>query len=342
MATLKATPASISPISAIPLAAGEVLAGMTLVLTTQLFWSFGFQYNVFNDKKRQVFLNFLMMLASVNGLFAYPFNATLESISGSNITTLASFAFVQFGLVIINHNSLVRFNAFSLFMSKNVMNRICLVLYFLPFSVFIPIYFAAAERMPKNQLINMDDWNRHVFKPMTVGLVFTTELLATISDILLLRSVLRIRNQLLAATGITIKKQNKIQSVSSDLIANYLLTWFFLFFDILVKLSIMAGYPFLFDSIVSILNIALRARTNILYGLNMKNLFEGPGSEDAGSTRVTSAASVARRYHSDYEFEEMQHDNPTSIRVEDQMYQKDSEIDLGYYYESRSTSKNTV
>jgi hypothetical protein len=34
------------------------------------------------------------------------------------------------------------------------------------------------------------------------------------------------------------------------------------------------GYPLLFDSIISIVTIALRARSNILYGLNMKELFE--------------------------------------------------------------------
>jgi hypothetical protein len=36
MASLIATPTAISPISAIPLATGELLAGMTIVLTTQV------------------------------------------------------------------------------------------------------------------------------------------------------------------------------------------------------------------------------------------------------------------------------------------------------------------
>lgn len=236
------------------------------------------------------------MLGAVNAIFAYPFNAIGDSILGSNITTLLSFAFVQFGLVIINHNSISRFNVFTLFMSQKAVNRICLVLYFLPFVVFIPIYFAAADRMTNNHLINMDPWNRQVYKPMTVGLVLVTELLATISDVLLLRSVLRIRDQLLDANGLSAKKASKIQAVSSNLLANYLLTWSILFFDILVKLSVMAGYPFLFDSIVSILNIALRARTNILYGLNMRNLFEGqvPSDEHSGSNDK-SVKTIPRR-----------------------------------------------
>ena len=254
-----------------------------------------------------------MMIASFNTMFAYPFNATHESILGSNITTLLSFAFVQFGLVVINHNSLVRFNAFSLIMSQKTLNRICMVLYFLPFAVLIPIYFAAAQRMTRNELINMDVWNRHVYKPMTVVLVFVTELLATISDVLLLRSVLRIRNQLLAASGNSSRKINQIQSVSSDLLANYLVTWFFLLFDILVKVSIMAGYPFLFDSIVSILNIAMRARTNILYGLNMKNIFES-------STHSLTAI----RYSSNSQ------SAATGSEVQD-------DLDLDYYYQARSS-----
>lgn len=289
---------------------------MTLVLTVQLFWSCGFEVNVFHDQKRQVFLNFLMMLGAINAIFAYPFNATQELIFGSNITTLFSFAFVQFGLVIINHNSISRFNASTLFMSQKTINRICLVLYFLPFIVFIPIYFAAADRMTKNNLVNMDPWNRQVYKPMTVCLVVVTELLATISDVILLRSVLRIRDQLLDAKGLSLRKANKIQSVSSDLLANYLLTWFFLFFDILVKLSIMAGYPFLFDSIVSILNIALRARTNIYYGLNMRDLFEGQAFESS----ITDASSIDGRR--------------ISVNEKAAELKNESELDLGYYYEN--------
>ena len=270
--------------AAIPLAGGEIISGMTLVLTAQVIWSHGFSANVFHDQKRQILLNNVMFLAAINGILAHSFNATQSSVWASNVTTLCSFAFVQFGLVVLNHNSIARFNAYCNIMSMNTLKWVCLLLYFLPFAVFIPIYIAAANQIPNGQLINASHFNKEIFKPMTLALILTTEVLATISDVVLLRSVLQIKDQLLSASAKTPKKKvRKINSVSLDLLCNYVFTWFFLVFDITIKIGIILGYPLLFDSIISILTIALRARSNILYGLNMKEVFENTRSSTSDS-----------------------------------------------------------
>lgn len=223
-----------------------------------------------------------MFFAGFNGFIAYPLNTTLSSIGASNVTTLFSFAFVQYGLVIINHNSLARFNSFSSLMSTKTLNRICFIFYLLPLVVFIPVYEAWSQKATRGELLNTSEWNKNVFKPMTLVLILVTEVVATISDVLLLRSVLKIRDSFILAhqqssvvtSMARTKKISKIQSVSSDLITNYVVTWSFLLLDIVVKILIIQGYALLFDSIISILTIALRARSNILYGLNMKKIFE--------------------------------------------------------------------
>jgi hypothetical protein len=281
---------TISEYGIISLSGGEIVSGMTLVLTAQMIWSHGFHFNIFHDKKRQILLNNVMFLAAINGILAYPFNASLSSVWASNITTLLSFAFVQFGLVVLNHNSIARFNAYCNIINPSLLKWICLILYLLPFAVFIPIYLSAAEQVPRGQLINTSHFNKLIFKPMTLSLILTTELLATISDIFLLRSVLKIKDQLLSHTAnIPQKNANRINSVSLDLLCNYIFTWFFLLFDIAVKIGIILGYPILFDSIISILTIALRARSNILYGLNMSNIFQRSRTGQSSSSSNRSA-----------------------------------------------------
>lgn len=273
---------------ATPLAGGELVAGMTLVLTAQILWSHGVSFNIFHDMRRQTLLNGVMFLAAINGILAYPLNATGFSVWASNITTLLSFSFVQYGLVMINHNSFSRWNAWSQTFSKRTLNVICGILYILPLFVMIPIYFAAIDKIPSGTLLNTSEWNKLIFKPMTLALIVTTEVLATISDVALLAGVFKIKNQLLQGSK-SEKRSRNIDAVSLDLIVNYLITWFLLFADILLKILIIYGYPLLFDSIVSIATIAMRARSNILFGLNMKDIFES--SKNNATSQVSSSKS---------------------------------------------------
>ena len=258
-----------------------LVSGISLALTSQIIWGHSVHFNLFHDYHRQTVINFIMFLATINAIIAYPSNATQNSVLVSNVTTLFSFTFVQYGLVMINHNSLARWNAWSKAFSLKSLNAISMLLYLCPLVAMIPIYLAVIEKFPSNQLLNQSSWNIEIWKPMTMGFVVVTEVLATISDVGLLMNVYAIRNQLFRKSSeqrrtgsISSISRKRISSLSLDLATNYIITWFFLLADIFTKVLIMFGYPFLFDSILSITTIALRSKSNIIYGLNMKEIFE--------------------------------------------------------------------
>ena len=255
------------------LTGGTLVSGITFTLTAQVLWSNGVQFDIFHDFKRQTMLNFLMFLASLSGIIAYPCNASKSSVWTSNITTLLLFLLVQYGLVMINHNSLARLNTYTQTFKRSTLNFVCGVFYFLPLLALIPVYLAANDKIPKGMLLNTSPFNTAIFKPMTLALIITTEVIATISDIGLLSNVFSIKSQLMSGST-TDKKRENIESVSLDLIVNYIITWFFLCADIMVKILIIYKFPLLFDSIITCCTIALRARSNILFGLNLKDIFE--------------------------------------------------------------------
>jgi hypothetical protein len=130
------------------------------------------------------------------------------------------------------------------------------------------MYYAAMERMPRNQSINASDWNRNVYKPIGLTLVFGTEALATITDAYLLYKIVifaRRRDR-------TENTRAKILAMTRKLFVNYLITWMMLAIDVTLKIVIMMGIPLLFDSIVSICTLAMRAKCNLEFGLELKNV----------------------------------------------------------------------
>lgn len=66
-----------------------------------------------------------------------------------------------------------------------------------------------------------------------------------------------------------------MESISRDLVADYFVTWVFLLADIVIKILIVMGIPVLFDSALTVGTIAMRARCNLGYGLNMRDIFAG-------------------------------------------------------------------
>lgn len=179
-------------------------------------------------------------MCSYIGIIAYPYNATGSSLWVTNITTIFSFAFVQWGLVIVNHNSIERFNVWSSYLSKEQLRYVCGFLYFLPFIAMIPVYYAAADKMPGARL-NSSGYNAKYFKPETLALIITTEVLATISDFFLLYTVFQTKNELLRDMSNSAKMKKNIDAISADLLVSYGMTWVFLAVDIVVKILIIQG-----------------------------------------------------------------------------------------------------
>ena len=261
----------------ITLSCGSLFTGMTLVLTTQILWSFGIKFNLSHDRKRQTILNFICFLAAVNGLIAYPSNQTGQSVLLSNVTTLLTFTFVQYALVIVNHNSLTRANSISMKyqLSKTTLDYLCFILYMMPLLVLIPIILAANDAIPDNEMINQSHYNIDTYKPINIFLSIATEVFATVTDLLLFKNVFAMQADLVGSQGSTSSsKRERMKIISRDLMASYAITWCLLAIDIMLKIMIIFKFPVLFDSIVSIATLAMRARCNLLYGLNMVAAFE--------------------------------------------------------------------
>jgi hypothetical protein len=114
--------------------------------------------------------------------------------------------------------------------------------------------------------------------------------LTQVSDIVLLRKVAVDQRELYASP----RQAAKQQLVSRSLTANNYATWFLLACDIAVKALAIRGYPWLFDSIISIATIAMRARCNLEYGLNLRNIFN-PARDNNSKTEHAKSMNVRNK-----------------------------------------------
>lgn len=61
-------------------------------------------------------------------------------------------------------------------------------------------------------------------------------------------------------------------TASRDLISNYTISWVLIGADIFVKAMNVAGRPWLFDSIITMMTISMRAKCNLEFGLYLKSI----------------------------------------------------------------------
>jgi hypothetical protein len=249
------------------LALAMLSCGIATTLTIQTT-EYGLAVGIRNDKKRQKLLNLLCLFGSIAGCFVYPVNYMDEIPHLSSFLTFVMFVSIQYSLCIINHNSFVRLAI----LTRRMWTRtnLILLIYVLPLFTLIPIYLAAYESIPINKRLNLSNWNSSIYKPLNIVLVISTELVALGTDILMLR-------RLKQKTTLLLKKM-------------YCITWIFLTTDIVIKYLISIGVPMLFDSILSLVTLAMRARVNLQFGLLLqkavKPLDEPSDDEDGISTRL--------------------------------------------------------
>ena len=330
----------INPESAIPLAGGELFSGITFTLALQMLYQHGFNVSILNDKKRQILLNCLCLLCSVNTMISYGFNATRVSVLVSDITTMITFLCVQYSLVILNHNTIIRsLNLFNMQVERKLVDRVCLVLYFLPWLVLVPIYLAVEEKAGSGHLINTSEWNKTVYKPFNIGLIVITEILATVTDILLIRKVQvqKARLQELSNSHKIKPSTREAQSLhrklnlSNDILVSYIISWLLIFFDIIVKILIICGFKLFFDSIITITTVALRTRSNLQFGLELQTILKNTKiSED--SIHESDKISVENQNRTD-RINESKIAHPVTPSTDGRSRQ-DSNAALSYYYGS--------
>ncbi|KAJ3319536.1 hypothetical protein HDV06_006269 [Boothiomyces sp. JEL0866] len=259
---------SILVANAIPLAGGCFFSGLGLAATTYTMYNFGVEWNVLHDRKRQTIINLICFICCINGLVAYTVNQT-GPVSVANVTTWISFCCVQFCIFMTFHNTAMRIASVNLFDVTKI-NHLCIALYFCPFVTLIPVYFASAEKIPQGEMLNTSTWNTVVYKPLNLSLILISEGLATLSEFYMLKNIKKLTPE---------KKKNQGEGLlSKNLKVHYALVWATLAFDVILKVLILYKYPLLFDSIVTIVTMAFRARCNLEYGLNLHRFFKKGGS----------------------------------------------------------------
>lgn len=256
----------------IPLICGSTVALSTCCISLHLLYKHGLRFDIYTNRHRQTLIGLVCLLASINGLIQFPVSATSASIAVMNANAIISFAVVAFGLVLINHNSIVRVHSLMQSTSRMggtlVRDRICTLLYVLPLVTLIPIYLAAADQVPKtNGLLNNSDYNKIIYKPLGLTLILSTEFLATATDLAVFFHVTQLRE----------KKSRKSVSATAEqslvkAFADYSWIWGLVVVDVTIKVLIIKGYPLFFDNIVSMLTICFRAKTNLDYGLHLRQL----------------------------------------------------------------------
>ncbi|KAJ3322461.1 hypothetical protein HDV06_003005 [Boothiomyces sp. JEL0866] len=262
---------------AIPFEGGSVVSGIVLTLTSLALYEYGISVDIFNDRSRQKLVMLISFIGGVAGLVFYGSNQTKLSWIVTNISVFILFLTGQYGMVIINHNSIIRL-AVALNFELGRIQRICGFLYVLPWVSLIPIYFAIHETYSLQVPLTTSTWNTVVSKELFLILIFVTEILATVTDIMLLNKVQDSANQV----------RNVGHDHKTDLHVSYAVIWFFMIADFTVKILITQGYPFLFDAIITICVVVLRARTNLYYGVLLRRVLEG-SSYDISNTHTNGA-----------------------------------------------------
>jgi hypothetical protein len=144
-------------------------------ISTHSLYLYGVELNLMNNHSRQTILNLFCLIGTVNGFINHPVNYIGFSILLSNITVFITFTMSLYGLMIMYHNTAIRAQSVIQLQCRELVEKSLLLLYALPPLFLIPMYFAAAERLPLNQSINASSWNRDVYKPIGLTLVLTCD-----------------------------------------------------------------------------------------------------------------------------------------------------------------------
>ncbi|KAI8898228.1 hypothetical protein BC833DRAFT_590563 [Globomyces pollinis-pini] len=283
----------IPALTAITLSGGSTFSGITFIYTTQNLRNYGLQFSINNDKSRQTLLSFLLLLVSLCGLFVYPLTQSECPPIILTIMVFTMFTLVQFSLVIVNHNSLIKLSLYYHNRSKSELSlvekypKLVRCLYLIPFFTLIPIYFALMDTVPKNIPLPKSYYNTAIFKPLNICLVLITESLALWTDILLLVKVGDVGHdkvkELLNQSDKSVKKSskplwiNKVHQYSTkDIWWDYALIWGSMMIDIFIKVLISTGTMVLFDTAITACSLAIRSQSALNYGLRLRELLDAP------------------------------------------------------------------
>ncbi|KAI8921064.1 hypothetical protein DFJ77DRAFT_448408 [Powellomyces hirtus] len=262
--------------NAIPMQGGTLIAGIVLTICIININKHGVSLNLITDNNRQKALNLIGLIVATAGIISIGLNQTGQLYILNDVCIMIIFLGIQLGLCCVIHNTIVRgYLALNRRGGATILqiSRRCLLIYPLVILVLIPIYIGFTQVAGTGKAVNASTINKEVYKPLNIALVVGTQILATVSDVVLLRmaAASMMPEDMGSKSGI-----NR-QTVSTELIKEYVLIWLSVVFDVLIKILIYQNYPVLFDSQISNMTLVFRAQTNLTYGLNLKSIRQKSG-----------------------------------------------------------------
>lgn len=190
----------------------------------------------------------------------------------------------------VNHNSLARASGMLVHSHKwrKILQAAAFGLYIFPLIILVPIYLSIQEDYNTYTPMSLSSYNTRYNKPLSITVTMFTEGLATMVDMAVLKRVFSNKQNLAMQGVVDARRQSTTSSKSSrrgithlstDIIVHYLITWFILAADIILKVVIAFGLVASFDNSVSLATLAMRARINIMYGKELKRIVEGQADE---------------------------------------------------------------
>ncbi|KAI8893927.1 hypothetical protein BC833DRAFT_606804, partial [Globomyces pollinis-pini] len=265
--------------------------GATFIQSSLTFIQYGISFNILQDKARQTLLNFLCFASVFFFVPYYYTNQTKELPILNDVCLLAFSIAIQYGLVILFHNSIVKItNGVSKPKSfMKMINKYIIILYIfplLPLSLIVmSIYDAQTTKLPARN----SQYNTLYYKPIAIGLILCVNILAIYADYMLMNKVKK-----LASTVQSMSKQKsnpaRLGSKSLSLDATYNIITVLVLLDVLAKVGVVMNYP-VFDSIITVLSLSFRSGANLKFGTTLRNIYK-PDSSEEYTTEQTRQQSV--------------------------------------------------
>ncbi len=263
------------------------MCGITFALTVMVIFEHGISISIKDDRQRQKTLNLLCFLSIATLLPFYGLLQTFENINALFYLVMVFWPCIMWGLVILNHNTFVRAVNLvpSLHISRITVDRFCYVLYLLPPIALIPIWMALQETWGTGKPPTASIFQLY-FRYLSIVLIILTEILATISDYSLMKKVLTSRSSVASGT------KQVSQKVSRNITYGYAACWLIMVADIIVKILIATGVVGVFDASITTLSLAVRARMNLAYGLELKNIYASQSGKSVQQSAAGNSSAV--------------------------------------------------
>ncbi|KAI8893561.1 hypothetical protein BC833DRAFT_607969 [Globomyces pollinis-pini] len=272
--------------------------GVCFTQSTLSLIQYGVSFNVLQDKARQMFLNLLCFISVFFMVVYYFTNQSGEYPTANDICLLAFNICIQYGLVILMHNSIVKLtNGVS--KSKRLMeflNKYVIVLYLLPLLPLSLVVMAIQDSQSSKMLARKSIYNTKYYKPISIALVISVNVISSIADYILMSKVLALKARVESGSGAGVPKPRKSSSKSMSLNATYNIIAFLVVLDIVGKILVILDYP-AFDSTVTLTCLAFRSAANLKFGTTLRNIYRPDSSDEDYSTNRTRQNSLEASQH---------------------------------------------